>query len=301
MAQERFHIVTHENGWAVKREGKPEAESVHATQKEAIDAGRDLALKTDADLVVHRADGTFRKVVSVTGEEENMNDRENGNKTEERRVPRRIETDDVVSVGSRISWGAVLAGASVALAVMFALGWLSTAIGLSVRDAASDRTLFVGSMICLLVTVVASLFVGGFVVSRITAGEDKTEALTYGVVLWGFLFALTTALATTGTSLGLNALNVFSARTDARAAVPNLDDLNLNRDTLREVRARYESATPEVSAREAAWWGFAGIVLSMAAAIGGSVAGAGPTLVLRQIRERRGFGTTTRTHLQAQS
>src|SRR5437762_421696 len=123
MAQERFHIVTHENGWAVKREGKTEAESVHATQKEAIDAGRDLALKTDADLVVHRADGTFRKVVSVNGEEENMNDRENDNRTEERRR-RRIDTDDVVSVGSRISWGAVLAGASVALAVMFALGWL---------------------------------------------------------------------------------------------------------------------------------------------------------------------------------
>src|SRR5262245_41132357 len=70
MAQDRIHIVTHENGWAVKREGKSDVESVHATQKEAIDAGRDLALKTDADLVLHRTDGTFRKVVSVSGEEE---------------------------------------------------------------------------------------------------------------------------------------------------------------------------------------------------------------------------------------
>jgi len=298
MAQERLHIVTHENGWAVKREGKTAVESVHPTQKEAIDAGRDLALKSDADLVVHRADGTFRKVVSVNGEDENMNDRENANRTERRR----IEADDVVSVGTRISWGAVLAGASVALAVMFALGWLSTAIGLSVRDAASDRTLFVGSMICLLVTVIASLFVGGFVVSRITAGEDKTEALTYGIVLWGFLFALTTALATTGTNLGLNALNVFSGNSGARAAVPNLDDLSgkVDRPTLTEIRRRYEDATPEISARAAAWWGFAGIILSMAAAIGGSIAGAGPTLVLRQIRERRGFVSTSRTQLQAQ-
>jgi hypothetical protein len=299
MAQERFHIVTHENGWAVKREGKTEAESVHPTQKEAIDAGRDLALKTDADLVVHRADGTFRKVVSVTGEEEDMNDRENGNKTQERR---RIEADDVVSVGSRISWGGVLAGASVALAVMFALGWLSTAIGMSVRDAASDRTLFIGSMICLIVTVTASLFVGGFVVSRITAGEDKTEALTYGVVLWGFLFALTTALGTTGAAVGLNALNAFGARTDASAAtLPKLDDLRLSDQQVAEIRARFNEATPTVSPQAAAWWGFAGIVLSMAAAIGGSVAGAGPTLVLRQIRQRRGLVTTTRTQLQAQS
>jgi len=297
MAQERFHIVTHENGWAVKREGKTEVESVHATQKEAIDAGRDLALKTDADLVVHRADGTFRKVVSVNGEEENMNDRENANRTERRR----IEADDVVSVGTRISWGAVLAGASVALAVMFALGWLSTAIGLSVRDAASDRTLFVGSMICLLVTVIASLFVGGFVVSRITAGEDKTEALTYGVVLWGFLFAVTTALASSGANIGLNALNAFAARKDAGAAtLPKLDDLGLNDRQATEVKNRLSEATPTVSPQAAAWWGFAGIILSMAAAIGGSIAGAGPTLVLRQIRERRGFVSTSRTQLQAQ-
>jgi len=303
MAQERLHIVTHENGWAVKREGKSEVESVHATQKEAIDAGRDLALKGDADLVVHRADGTFRKVVSVNGEEENMNDRENGNKgSEPRKAPRGIDANDVVSVGTRISWGAVLAGASVALAVMFALGWLSTAIGMSVRDAASDRTLFIGSMICLLVTVVASLFVGGFVVSRITAGEDKTEALTYGVVLWGFLFAVTTAMASRGTDIGLNALNAFAARTDASAGtLPKIDDLGLSDQKVEEIRKRFNEATPSVSPQAAAWWGFAGIVLSMAAAIGGAIAGAGPSLVLRQIRERRGFATTTRTQLQSQA
>jgi len=302
MAQDRLHIVTHENGWAVKREGKTEVESFHATQKEAIDAGRDLALKSDADLVVHRADGTFRKVVSVNGEDENMNDRENGNKgSEARKTPRGIDANDVVSVGTRISWGAVLAGASVSLAVMFALGWLSTAIGFSVRDAASDRTLFIGSMICLLVTVVASLFVGGFVVSRITAGEDKTEALTYGVVLWGFLFAVTTAMASRGADIGLNALNAFAARRDAATTLPKLDDLGLTDRNAETLRVRLSDATPSVSPQAAAWWGFAGIVLSMAAAIGGSIAGAGPSLVLRQIRERRGFVTSTRTQLQSQA
>jgi len=299
MAQERFHIVTHENGWAVKREGKSAPESVHATQKEAIDAGRDLALKTDADLVVHRADGTFRKVVSVNGEEENMSDRENDNRTEEQRR-RRINTDDVVSVGTRISWGAILAGASVALAVMFALGWLSTAIGMCVRDAARDRTLFIGSMICMIVTVIASLFVGGFVVSRITAGEDKTEALTYGVVLWGFLFALTTALASTGANIGLNALNSFAARSDAGATTVRIDDLGLNERNAERLRERISAATPSISSQAAAWWGFAGIILSMAAAIGGSITGAGPTLVLRQIRVRRGLAAPARTQPQAQ-
>src|SRR5215471_19348973 len=245
MAQDRIHIVTHENGWAVKREGKTNPESVHATQKEAIDAGRDLALKDDADLVLHRTDGTFRKVVSLSGEEENMSDRENGNKSAgERKTTRRIDTDDVVSVGSRISWGAVLAGASVALAMMVALGWLSTAIGLSVADNVRDRTLTWGAMICALITVLASLFVGGFVVSRLTAGEDKTEALTYGIVLWGFLFAVGTAMAAAGTQIGLNALNAFQTRSDARASMPNLDDLGLPEQKAAEIRARFNEPLP---------------------------------------------------------
>jgi len=230
-----------------------------------------------------------------------MSDRENGNKTEERRTTRRIDTEDVISVGSRISWGAVLAGASVALAVMVALGWLSTAIGLSVADSVRDRTLSWGAMICAIITVIASLFVGGFVVSRMTAGEDKTEALTYGVVLWGFLFAVGTALAATGTNVGLNALNAFATRSDTRAALPNLDNLGLSREQVREIRQQYNEPLPADTVKAAGWWAFAGIILSLAAAIGGAVVGAGPTLVLRQIRARRGLTAPARTQVQAQA
>jgi len=305
MAQDRIHIVTHENGWAVKREGKSDVESIHPTQKEAIDAGRELAQKSEADLVVHRADGTFRKVYSTGGEEsEEMSEREsNGSNRvagDGRGTRPRLETDDVVSVGSRISWGAGLAGASVALALMFALGTLSTAIGFSFRDAASDRALFAGAVICSLVTVVASLFVGGFVVSRITAGEDKTEALTYGVVLWGVLFAISAALATTGTSLGLNAL---SASSQARAVLPSdaFEGTKVTQEDMDKVRSRIENAAPAVSAKAAAWWTFVGVIVSIAAAILGSIAGAGPTLVLRQFRERRAALPVTRTQLQTQA
>jgi hypothetical protein len=305
MAQDRIHIVPHENGWAVKREGKSDAESVHPTQKEAIEAGRDLAQKSEADLVVHRTDGTFRKVYSIGGEEsEEMSERESngGNRAtgNGRGTRPRLETDDVVSVGSRISWGAVLAGASVALALMFTLGTLSTAIGLSVKDATSGRALFAGAVICSLVTVVASLFVGGFVVSRITAGEDKTEALTYGVVLWGVMFAITAALATTGTSLGLNALSTAS---EARATLPSdtARSLTPSKESVDSLNAKVEDAVPAVNPKTAAWWTFVGVIVSIAAAILGSIAGAGPTLVLRQFRERRSAVPVTRTQLQTQA
>jgi len=304
MAQDRIHIVTHENGWAVKREGKSNVESFHATQKEALDAGRALAEKDDADLVLHRTDGTFRKVYSVTGEGEAMSEREGngGNRAagDGRRTRPRLDTDDVLSVGSRISWGAVLAGASVALALMVMLGFLSTAIGFSARDVASDRALFAGAVVCSIVTVVAALFLGGFVVSRITAGEDKTEAFTYGVVLWGVMFALTAALATTGSNLGLNAL---SAGSQVQAALPSdtFNGIKISQEDIDKVKSRVEKATPAVNPKAAAWWTFAGIILSIAASVAGAIAGAGPTLVLRQVRERHGWFTRTRTQVQPQA
>ncbi len=37
------HIVPHPDGWGVKIEGNERATSVHRTQQQAIDAGRDRA------------------------------------------------------------------------------------------------------------------------------------------------------------------------------------------------------------------------------------------------------------------
>src|SRR5262245_7592515 len=83
MASERLHIVPHEQGWALKREGANKIESTHPTQKEAIDAGRTCAQQEEVDLVVHRQDGTFRNVLTYTNEpmSERTSERTNGNRT----------------------------------------------------------------------------------------------------------------------------------------------------------------------------------------------------------------------------
>lgn len=284
MAQDKLHVVPHGDGWAVKKEGKSDAESTHPTQKEAIDVGRELAQKHDADLVIHRADGTFRKIYTIGGDED-MAERTNGR-------DRRIETSDILSVGSRISWGAVMAGAAVALAVIIMLGVLGTATGVTLRNRMSDQGYFIGAMICSIVTLLGALFLGGFVVSRITAGEDKTEAMTYGVVLWAVLFVGLALLTALGDNVGYNAM---ALNNEAQAALPR--DLfegmrsPLSQEQVEELRAKYRNAAPEINPTAAAWWTFAGIVLSMAASILGSVAGAGPTLFLRQYRERRAPAT----------
>ena len=287
MAAERIHIVPHDDGWGVKYEGKSSAESLHPTQKEAIEAGRTLAQKHDADLVVHRQDGTFRNVYSYEGAE--MSTREPNGKHAEghahdgdgKHTGQRLEADDVVSVGSRISWGAVLAGAAVALSLMVALYTLGAAAGMTTHQKMSDRTLFVGAMIWYTFSTLVSLFVGGVVVSRCTAGEDKTEAMTYGFVLWGVTFVGVAVLAAGGINVGASATVLRQ-----ESQLPgNLATQGQQKGA--EVKAGINDGAPAVSPTAVAWWSFAGIILSMACAVGGSLAGAGPTLVLRQIRFRR--------------
>jgi len=279
MAQDKLHVVPHGDGWAVKAEGKDDVESTHPTQKEAIEAGRESAQRADADLVIHRADGTFRKVYTIGGEEE-MNDRTSGKN-------RRVETNDLVSVGTRISWGAILAGAAVALSMIIMLGVLGAATGLTLRNRMSDQGYFIGAMICSMVVLLGSLFLGGFIASRITAGEDKTEAMTYGVVVWAVLFVGLAVLTPTGANVGYNTLAISN---EAQASLPsNLFEgmkSPLSQEQVEELRAKYRNATPDISPTTAAWWTFASILLSMAASILGSVAGAGPTLFFRQYRER---------------
>jgi Uncharacterized protein conserved in bacteria (DUF2188) len=60
MTKKDYHVVPHENGWAVKREGAERASSIHRTQGEAIEEGRRLAQSGHTELVVHRPNGQIR-------------------------------------------------------------------------------------------------------------------------------------------------------------------------------------------------------------------------------------------------
>ncbi|MGE0441236.1 MAG: DUF2188 domain-containing protein [Polyangiaceae bacterium] len=54
MSKKNIHITHRRNGdWAVIGEGDARASSLHATQSEAISAGRPLAEQNKAELVIH--------------------------------------------------------------------------------------------------------------------------------------------------------------------------------------------------------------------------------------------------------
>lgn len=60
MSKKNQHVVPHQNGWAVKGAGNSRATSVHPTQKDAIDAGREVARNQKSELVIHRPNGQIR-------------------------------------------------------------------------------------------------------------------------------------------------------------------------------------------------------------------------------------------------
>lgn len=284
MANQRIHIVPHDQGWAVKREGSNNIESVHTTQKDAIDAGREVSRNDEVDLVVHRQDGTFRNVLSYTSEAYDMNS--NGH---------RVEAHDVVSVGSRVSWSAILAGAAIALSLNALLWMGGAALGVTMVEQSNVgvRALTIGGAIWAFASSLISVFLGGYVVSRVTTGENATEAVLYGAVLWGFMFACMMALATAGTAIGAAALvnTEATGAGDALLSEEMLRKANLSESQIADVRANVQEARAgDLSPTMAAWWAFASGALSLAAAIGGSILGCGP-----------GFGyyftrrTTTRT------
>lgn len=220
-----------------------------------------------------------------------------------------IQASDVLPVRSRISWGAVLGGAFVSLAIYLVLMLGGVALGVTVANRMSDRALGIGAGLWTTVSLLLSLFIGGMVASRCSVGENKTEAAIYGVVVWGSFFFLL-ALLTAGTvNTGINAmLGVSHAMSpSSQFSDEDLRQFGFSNDQIARAREAREKARAEVNqagdegqstgdklrdaanddrARKAAWWAFIGMALSIAAAVSGAVLGAGPTLVITSFRIR---------------
>jgi len=54
------HVVPYKDGWAVRGEGNKRVTSVHETQRDALEAGREIARNQRSELVTHGRDGRIR-------------------------------------------------------------------------------------------------------------------------------------------------------------------------------------------------------------------------------------------------
>lgn len=100
---------------------------------------------------------------------------------------------------ARISWGAVFAGAIIALATQIVLALIGMAIGLATLNPASGNTpsgtaLGTGAAIWLVVSSLISLFIGGYIAARLAG---RFNGWLHGLITWGTLTLLTMMLLTT--------------------------------------------------------------------------------------------------------
>jgi ABC-type transport system involved in multi-copper enzyme maturation permease subunit len=171
------------------------------------------------------------------------------------------------SVRSRISWGAILAGAAVAIAIYALLIALGVAVGMSVSDDVNARTLGTGAGVWGFISLLIALFAGGWVTTQVTTGESRTEAILYGVVLWATTSVLLLWLAANGIHAGANAAMAAQSMTSGNQTATATD----TGQTDGERQAAIERARE--AGKEGSWWAFAGMLLSMVAAIGGALVG----------------------------
>lgn len=228
-----------------------------------------------------------------------------------------VGVEDLMPVRSRISWGAILAGSVLALALYFLLTLLGGAIGLSVSDRFEGRNIGIGAAVYAIVVTAGCLFVGGFVAAQLTTGENKTEAAMYGLLVWAVVFAMLLWLMASGVRAGFNTMvGVATAGASAGNAVAQnttqgdwealaqragytpqqITDFKqqvqrapaeakaaaqdpANQQKAQQTAQQAGEAAEEVATR-VTWYTFLGVLVSMLAAAAGGLVGAGPTFRL---------------------
>jgi len=200
----------------------------------------------------------------------------------------------------RISWGAIFAGAVVALAVQLVLTLVGGAIGLATLNPAtgqtpSSTTLGIGAAIWLVISSLIALFIAGYVAGRL---GGTFNGWLHGLATWATVTTLTLLLLATaagglvGAASGLGAFAVSNSDKVSSAELPRnvqqqVDQLTAQaRQSADQAAAQAQQTTPEqreAQARDlgqrAAKGGAAGtgaaavglILGALAAAIGGKV------------------------------
>ncbi len=108
----------------------------------------------------------------------------------------------------RIAWGAVFAGALLALMVMMLINLLLLGFGAAAVDPAQEQDplsgIGMGSAIGLIVSNLIALFVGGWVAGRLANKPNTTEGILHGLLTWSVLTVASFMLLTSvlGTVVG---------------------------------------------------------------------------------------------------
>lgn len=154
----------------------------------------------------------------------------------------------------RISWGAIIAGALLALAIQFMLGLLGLGIGLATIDSnragSFDPNTFASAGgLWTIAVVLIGLFVGAYAAGRLAGSPSRTDAILHGIVTWATSTLLVVFLLTSGASAVLGAAfgaigsSIQGLSQAASASVPDVTT-GLRREVDEAFRRRAQTPRP---------------------------------------------------------
>jgi hypothetical protein len=196
-----------------------------------------------------------------------------------------VASEPLYSVQSRVSWGALLAGAAVGMAIYTVLGMLGVAVGLTVSDHTSPENIGLSAGIWAFVSLVIAMFFAGWVTTQCTVGETRGEAMLYGVIVWAVTATFLVWSAATG--LGMAKAAAGNDRVSNSTPAAKAGDL-AGAQAANSVADRMGAASDNDRQRlqVASWWTFFGSLISLLAAIGGAMLGPYEFVARRAVRVR---------------
>lgn len=177
----------------------------------------------------------------------------------------------LVDYHDQVRWGPILAGIAIALGSQLALSALAMAIGLSAGATGADAgSVALGIVIWSIISLLISLFLGGWVMAQSCGPMTKKTALLNAAILWGATLALSAWLLGSGISgaVGAAAANAGEIANQVQQQggvnIPNQAP-NVDPNQVRDIAGNTAKAT---------WSFLLGSLLSLAAAMIGAAVGA---------------------------
>lgn len=173
-----------------------------------------------------------------------------------------------------ISWGAVIAGVAVAIALGALLNMLGLAIGATAAnpwtmDSGDAKALTIGGGLWVAFSNAVALQVGAFIAARAAKYPDHHRGLFQGLAVWGVAFVL--AFAGLGSSVGGL---LQGGDTAATAYATAADEVSGPDDRVSDADAKAAAEQAGDVTASLAWWGVATMVLGAIGAVAGGRLGA---------------------------
>ena len=197
--------------------------------------------------------------------------------------------------GTKVSWGGIFGGVLVALGLLFLLGALGVAIGITAVDPGQTEasTLGAGAGIWTAVSLLVALFVGGMVATRIGAITDGTTGFFEGALVWVVSILAMVYFASSGVGLiAGSAARLVGGATQAASSVMQGGGANVDMSGSAKAAAEAKAGMSQLlekakssgaleqkaeeiqpQASQAAWITFGALVLSLLAAVIGAMSG----------------------------